>query len=888
MNYYINFFFTLIVSFSQLYAQNCNLSGYASLVDSDHKEGIMIQLLDTTATKLLQFRTTDSTGYFKFNNVKKGFYKIYITQFGYKSIQVLEQCNQADIDLKNIQLTPLSINLEEISVIDKVYRMKKSGDTTIFNIKAFESGSEQSVSDIIMKIPGFSISGTQYFFQNKSIKKILIDGKDIADDDHIEFTDALHYNRIEDVRIIENYHDSFKPYKEKQENEIALDIKTKTKYKNKYQGTLSANWGYKNIYDILGTLINTRNKDAFRLVTGCSNTGKGFIEDNINSIVTDVENDILFNSSKHRLLSQMNTQLSNDLTETSNYFDLNNHYAKLAYDTKIAKKYRLKSSLVLRRLTGSQDILSSRQFFSDTSSLQNFSQLSNQNILTAFSDNYLSIAINPSTNFEVNIPISFKENILNTSEDGLFKNASYQNKNNHDINQFSVNPIYKFHKNFANGITLSLFGTNKYIINSNNLNIFSRDIIAGAFIFDTEESLFLSNQTSTYTAYNFNNHVRLRKKIENIDFQYNAAWEKNSENISNTSDYEFNSPFVGKEYLELTNLTHSLISTYDKKSFRLALGLLYAHSIFKGTLGDAKNIFLRPHVLIMYRINSKWNISTSYSTKLYQPSIIQVNSLRTLQGQLDIWEGGVDIQDIGMIETYNFSLFREFEIGEETTFFNMTFSINPKSKEIHPIYNFDSFFQVKSFQLLKKENQIRFYLFYSKKLKHWSFNLNLRADKSALIIEDNVIKDKTFTTNFVINYLKLKNIKISSGIDVRFSSRVNVFSEALNVYLRPRLSVEFNKNMLQGRIWYQLMYNKINNSKNYYHILNFEVSRKKLIKNFELNIKIYDILNIIPSRVSFTTFNSIFIQTDTYISFPGQILLGLKWYFSPKNLDVLD
>lgn len=872
----------LILNINELYAQNCVIHGYVSLFDSAEREGIMIQLLDTPAIKLLQFRTTDSTGHFKFNAVKKGFYKIHVSQFGYNSIQVLLQCDQTDIDLKTLQLEALSVNLEEISVIDKVYRMKKSGDTTIFNIKAFETGSEQSVSDIIIKIPGFSMNGTQYFFQNKSIKKVLIDGKDIADENHVELTDALHYNRIQDIRIIENYHDYFQPYKENQKKEIALDIITNAKYKNKYQGTLNTNWGYKNIHDILGNIINTSDKNAFRIILRSSNTGKGLIENSVNNIVKEVENNKFFNGS-HQLLSQMSADPNRDL-EIGNYFNLNNHYAKIAYDAKYRKTHRLKSNLVIQTLTGTQDILSSRQFFSDISSIQDFYQLNKQNILMATLDNHLSFSISPSSNIELNIPIFFKADNLNTSEEGSLTNIPYKNENNHNTNQFSITPVYKFHKNFKNGITLSIAGKNKYIIDSGNLNIYSKDSIAGAFIFDAKKHLFQSSQINTYTSFNLNNQVRLRKKIRYFELQYNIAWQKNFENISNTSDYEFTSPFIGSEKLAFSSLTHSIMSIYDKKSFRLVFGLLYAHSSFNGISGTNKNDFFRPNILLMYRINSKWNISTSYTAKLYQPSIIQVNSLQTLHGQLNLWEGGLSIQDVGILETYNFSLFREFEIGEETTFFNATFSINPKSTEIHPVYGFESFFQIKSFQLLEKENQIRLQLFYSKKMEHWSYTLNIAGYKSTLNMDEGVIKDNNFTTDLVINYLKIKNIRVSSGVDIKISNRSNTFSKATNIHLRPRLSIALFRGMFQGRIWYQLMYNEISRSKNLYHVLNLEASRKKLMKNFELNIKVHDVLNIIPGTISLTTFNPIFIHTRTYKSFPGQVSLGLKWYFSPNNL----
>ncbi len=877
MIYYSKYLFILFLVFSKLFAQNCGLSGYVYLADSDHQEGIMIQLLDTTATKLFQFRTTDSTGHFKFDNLKKGFYKVYITQFGYSGNQILVQCNQANIELKNLQLMPLSVNLEEISVIDKMYKLKKSGDTTIFNIKAFESGSEQSVTDIVGKIPGFTVNGTKYFFQNKPIKKVLIDGKDVADDNHIEFTDAIHYETVEDLRIIEHYSDSYQPYKDRQDNEIVLDIKIKAKYKNQYQGTLYVNGGYNKIYDATANLVNTNNKTAFRVVVASSNANKNTENTDITSIIEDVENNILFKGN-HYLLSQVDDSQNIDFNN-ENFFTLNSNHVKIALDTKVHEKYRLKSNLMIRGLSGSQNAFSERHFISDISSTQNFSQLNTQNIWMTSSNNHLAIAFNSSTNVEVDIPISLAGDITNASEDGAFMGTSYNNRSAHSAKHFSIIPIYRFHKTFPNKITLSIFGRNGYTLDSGNLSIFSKDSIAGAFLFDPVKSLFLTDQNNIYKSYSFNNQARLRKKIQNIDFQYNVSFGKNTENITNTSKYTFDSPFIGREKLEFTNFTHSLRAMYDKRPFRFVLGLIYAYSNIEIREDNKDNNFFRPNILLMYRLNSKWNISSSYSTKIYQPSILQINNLQTLYSQLSVWEGDAGIQDVGVIETCNFSLFKTFEIGEETSFFNMTFSFNPKITEILPVYNFDSFFQIKSYQVLEKENQLRFQLFYNKKFRLWNYNINFIVSESKLNIEENITQDKTFTTTFLVNYLKFKNIRISSGIDIRLSARQNNLSNSLNVYLRPRVSVGFDQGMFQGRIWYQLIYNQINTAKNSYHVLNFELARKKVMKNFELNVALYDILNTTSTNVNATTFNPVYIQTDTYRSFPGQILAGLKWYF---------
>lgn len=868
-----------LLFFCKISAQTCRLSGYVVLDEDMNKEGILIQLLDTTGTKLFHFKTSDSIGHFAFEKLKIGFYKLHIAQLGYRDTSIVISCYQADIKIDTIRLKRLTLDLAGITIVDKAVLMRKSGDTTIFNLKILETGSEQSVTDIAMKIPGLSVNGNQYLFQNKPIKKVLINGKDISDNQQVEFTDAIHYKAVEDLRIIENYSDTYQPYADNQGKEIAMDIKIKAKYKNRIQATTHLSGGYRKIHDIGATIINTNDKTAFRVVTASSNTGKKLNNVITENYIKEVENSILFNG-HHQMLAQVEAKQNTTIDE--NYFALGDKHLKAAIDSKIGKKYRIKSNLMVRNLGGNQDLFSTRQFFSDFTSTQDILRRNAQRTCIAQADNHLSVSYNASTNLELDIPFSLQTDAGKSSENGSLNSISYENENNQNVEKIVITPIYKFHKTFPNNLTLSIFGMNGYIKDSASLNIGSKDSVGRYFVFDPSDGLYRTDQSNTYSSFHLNNQIRLRKEINNFDLQYNLATEKNVESLSNKSDYFLDKPFSGSEQLDFTSVTNSIRSLYDRRSFRIVFGVIHSYSSVRANWGVSQNNFIRPNLLVMYRLNSKWNVSSSYTTKFTQPSILQTNELQTLSNQLNITEGGSAINDIGIAETYNFSLFREFEIGEEVTLFNSMFSFSPKSKIIYPVYNFDSFFQIKSYKLLNLENQMSLQLFFNKKFRLWNFHVNLLASTSKLYIDENIIHDKSLISDFGINFFKLKSFRISSSVDIRVLSRESISSRSLNLNIRPKVSLAFDKGLFQGRIWYQWLYNQTSNSNNSYHILNFEFNRKKVFKHFELNFKVNDLLNLVPNNINVTSFNPIYVQTDSYKPFPGQILVGLKWYFTPS------
>lgn len=876
---YIILFFVLL-SADAMFAQGCEIRGRSLLSGSDEKAGNMIQLLDTTNTKLIGFRTTDDQGEFKFSALKRGYYKIRMTQFGYADTILLVHCNQAVIELNLVTLMPLSVNLEEVSVIDKAFLMRKSGDTTIFNIKAFETGSEQSVTDMVMKISGFSTNGSQYLFQNRPVQNVLIDGRDISDANHVEFTDAISYETIQDLRIIENYSDTYQPYAEKQEKGIALEIKLKEKFKQSYQGTVFLYAGYNNIHDAGSNIINTKSSSAFRLFVAKSNSGRQIQEFNLSEVIRAEENNMLFNGN-HRLVWQHRPHEFSDFN--SSFFSrFNTLTLKIAADNAFTEKFRMKSSLQIHQLGVNQNIASLRQYFTDAVSDQDFVQLHNKNSWVATLHNNLSAVINSTTNFEFETPVLIHAKTVQASEGGSFSDESYQNESNQNIQKISIAPVYKFHKIFKKEITLSVFGTNRFSLDFEGKNISSKDTMAGQAIFDLIKRGFITDQNSKHFRNELNNQLLIRKKYQNIDVQYNISFDLNSEKLSNSSEHSFTFPFVGMEKLEFSNISNSFRLRYDTRLFRVVGGIIHSYVSLNSQDAIIQNNYVRPKALVMYRISNKWNVSSSFSTKISRPSLVQVNNLQTLQSQWGIREGGANISDAGFIDTYNLSVFKEFEISERATLFNAIFSFSPNATEVLPVYHFDDYFQTESHRLLRRGNQVKLQLLYYKKFGAGTYNINLLLNQSNLYVDEAEIKDKTLTSAIGFNYNKIKNITLSSGIDLTISQRENASFGTLNVFMKPKSAIRFEWGLLQGKIWYQLTYNEINGVNNTYHDLNMELIRKKTFKYFECSLKLYDILNLAPSNVSLTTLNPVYIQTNTYRMLPGQILLGIKWYFSPR------
>lgn len=384
-------------------AQKCVLSGTATLSDTSSHEGIMIQLLDEKGIKLISFRTTDSLGIFKYNPVTKGYYKLNISQFGYADTALIVHCNQSNIELPSVELTPLTITMPELSIIDKAILLRKSGDTTIFNTKMFETGNEQSVTDIFEKIPGFSVDGEKIRYQNKVLENILIEGMDISDQKHVDFTNSIHYESLKDIRIIENYSRNFQPDKDSADLGLAMDITLKDNYKSKIQGTLEIAGGFNNAYNVAASAIRVNKKNAFRLKSGYSNQNENIIAFDNEQFIKNVINNTQFNN-KHILLRQENPYELPESTP-SNFSEVNTYYVQGTMDKRIGRIISWRSQLGYSGTDGQQQMDRTRTFRSNMVTMETDLLNTMESGGISF-DNEFKIPFNSTTNLEIDVPIS--------------------------------------------------------------------------------------------------------------------------------------------------------------------------------------------------------------------------------------------------------------------------------------------------------------------------------------------------------------------------------------------------------------------------------------------------------------------------------------------------
>jgi len=188
--------------------------------------------------KNLAYNFSDQNGNFRLS-FKYNFddtIKIEISCLGYKKLVEL-------IDFKKINhnyiLQEKSETLREV-VIESGKKIKIIQDTTFIKVDNFTNKTEQTVEDILKKLPGIVIKkdGT-ITAHGKAIDKLLIEGEDIFDANYKILTKNLDAKVLEEVQIIDNFEDNPIFKKLNNSDKVALNLKLKKGFSNVWFGNVT-------------------------------------------------------------------------------------------------------------------------------------------------------------------------------------------------------------------------------------------------------------------------------------------------------------------------------------------------------------------------------------------------------------------------------------------------------------------------------------------------------------------------------------------------------------------------------------------------------------------------------------------------------------------------
>jgi iron complex outermembrane receptor protein len=237
----------LIIATLSGFAQNPNHRITGTVIDGSQKTiaAATIALARAKDSASIKFSVADKAGKFVFENIPNGRYLVVITavghQKGYSETFDLSE-NTAAVELKTIELIPVSKSMGGITVTAKKPLIEQKIDRTVVNVDASITNVGSSALEVLEKSPGITVDKDgNISLKGKEGVLVLVDGRptQLSGADLANMLRSMHANQLDQIEIMTNPPARF----DAAGNAGVINIKTKKNKQAGYNGSVSLGYG---------------------------------------------------------------------------------------------------------------------------------------------------------------------------------------------------------------------------------------------------------------------------------------------------------------------------------------------------------------------------------------------------------------------------------------------------------------------------------------------------------------------------------------------------------------------------------------------------------------------------------------------------------------------
>lgn len=251
------------------------------VVDSENGEALLrstVLVMTPDTTRMIAGGTTASDGSFSLKNIKDGTYILKISYVGYhnffRTINIKKDENKGTQTVGTVMLVPNTVELKQAVVTAQIKEVEVKEDTLIFNADAFKVPEGSVLEDLIKTLHGVTIEDGVIKVNGKTVKKILVGGKEFFGNDQnmsmknlpAEIVDKVKtYDKQSDFSRITGIDDG--------EEETVIDLTIKKGMQKGWFGNVDAGYGSYDRYS--GRVMVNRFKENFQsnVIGSQNNTG---------------------------------------------------------------------------------------------------------------------------------------------------------------------------------------------------------------------------------------------------------------------------------------------------------------------------------------------------------------------------------------------------------------------------------------------------------------------------------------------------------------------------------------------------------------------------------------------------------------------------------------
>lgn len=287
-------------------AQQTNNSVKGTVFDTLNRQPIfraVVSMISAKDSMLVSFVRTDMKGHFELQNLPPGKYILLSSFSNYADYtDTMTISPSSSLNMGVIPLITKAHLLQEVVVKQTVSAIRLKGDTTEYRADSFKVQANASVEELLKLLPGIQVDKNgQITAQGKTVQKVLVDGEEFFGDDPTLVTQNIRADMVDKVQVFDKKSDqaNFTGVDDGKRT-TTINFKLKDNKKNGYFGKIDAGIATEGYYNAQPMFNKFQRKEKISVYGILSNTGKIGLNwqetdkygDNSSSIIVDENNNI--------------------------------------------------------------------------------------------------------------------------------------------------------------------------------------------------------------------------------------------------------------------------------------------------------------------------------------------------------------------------------------------------------------------------------------------------------------------------------------------------------------------------------------------------------------------------------------------------------------------
>lgn len=213
-----------------------------TVIDRENRmpvDAVTVQLTRGNASLPINYTLTDGEGMFTLPQPRQtDSLFVSVSILGYQGQRKAVQAGQPLL----FELEPQVFNLKEVEI--RPGRVWGRQDTINYDVTQFLSPKDQSIKDVLLKLPGIDIDDLgKISYNGKDISHFYVEGLDLTNGKYKQISENLRADAVQNVQVMENHQPIRVLQKKIRTEDVALNLKLKPEFRDRWLINLEGGLG---------------------------------------------------------------------------------------------------------------------------------------------------------------------------------------------------------------------------------------------------------------------------------------------------------------------------------------------------------------------------------------------------------------------------------------------------------------------------------------------------------------------------------------------------------------------------------------------------------------------------------------------------------------------